>query len=496
VKLRFVLGLLGLTLAACGGEESAEPIRVGDLEIRAELAPEAPRVGKNQLEIVLRDAEGRAVEGAELSVKVHMHAMGAMPAMGGPAATTELGGGRYRADFDLAMGGTWIVELSAKPPGGERARAEGSLTVGAPGVELTSVGGAPPAASGHGHGAAPAAGEPGGPGEAPGELRLAPERLQRIGVRTVRAERRAVSSTIRAAGRVAWDETALADVSLKVSGWVRELRVAATGSRVERGEVLFTVYSPELYAAQREYLLALAAQARARESGTPDRADYLVTAAKNRLRLWDVAAGDLARIAQSGAPLEAVPIRSPASGYVLEKSIVEGGAVEPGARLYRIAPLDRVWVEAEVYEAELAQVTIGMDAVVTLAYLPGRRFSGRVAWLSPGLSSETRTARVRIELQNPDLALRPDMLASVELAAPAAERLLVPLSAVLYAGKRSFVFLDLGEGRLRPAPVAVGVRSGEEIEILSGIEPGQSVVSSATFLVASESRLRAALDQW
>ncbi len=243
-------------------------------------------------------------------------------------------------------------------------------------------------------------------------------------------------------------------------------------------------------------LLALAAQARARESGTPDRADYLVTAAKNRLRLWDVAAGDLARIAQSGAPLEAVPIRSPASGYVLEKSIVEGGAVEPGARLYRIAPLDRVWVEAEVYEAELAQVTIGMDAVVTLAYLPGRRFSGRVAWLSPGLSSETRTARVRIELQNPDLALRPDMLASVELAAPAAERLLVPLSAVLYAGKRSFVFLDLGEGRLRPAPVAVGVRSGEEIEILSGIEPGQSVVSSATFLVASESRLRAALDQW
>ena len=116
MKLRFVLGLLGLTLAACGGEESAEPIRVGDLEIRTELAPEAPRVGKNQLEIVLRDAEGRAVEGAELGVKVHMHAMGAMPAMGGPAATTELGGGRYRADFELAMGGTWIVELAATEP--------------------------------------------------------------------------------------------------------------------------------------------------------------------------------------------------------------------------------------------------------------------------------------------------------------------------------------------------------------------------------------------
>jgi Cu(I)/Ag(I) efflux system membrane fusion protein len=385
------------------------------------------------------------------------------------------------------MGGSWGVELEVAPPAGEAARMEGSLTVGAPGLQLAPAGGAPPAAAGHVHGAQSAA---------PGELRLAPERLQRIGVRTVRAERRSVSSTIRAAGRVAWDETALSDVSLKVSGWVRELRVAATGSRVERGDVLFTLYSPELYAAQREYLLALAAQARARASGTPDRADYLVTAARNRLRLWDVAAGDLERIARSGTPLEVVPIRSPASGYVLEKDIVEGGAVEPGTRLYRIAPLDRVWVEAEVYEAELAQVTVGMDAEVTLPYLPGRRFPGRVAWIYPGLSSETRTARVRIELPNPDLALRPDMLASVELAAPPAERLLVPLSAVLHAGERSFVFLDLGEGRLRPAPVEVGVRSGEEIEILAGVEPGQSVVSSATFLVASESRLRAALDQW
>jgi Cu(I)/Ag(I) efflux system membrane fusion protein len=484
MKLR-ILCLVAAALAACGRPAAESPaLEAEGLEIHTALAPAAPRVGKNELELELRDMEGRPVEGADLDVKVHMHAMGAMPAMGGPAAVSELGGGRYRAEFELDMGGTWLVELRAKPPSGAMARAEGSLTVGAPGVQLAAVGAAAEASAAT------------VPGEAKGELRLSPERLQRIGVRMARAERRPISSTIRAAGRVVYDETAVADVSLKVSGWIGELRVAATGSRVERGDVLFTLYSPELYAAQREYLLALGAQQRARESGAPERADYLVRAARNRLRLWDLAAGDLERIAQSGAPLEHVPIRSPASGYVVEKAVVAGAAVEPGARLYRIAPLDRVWVEAEVYEAEIARVTPGMRADVTLPYLPGRRFEGAVAWIDPGLSSETRTARVRIALPNPDLVLRPDMLASVELAGAPSERLLVPLSAVLHAGERSFVFLDLGEGRLRPAPVEVGMRSGEDVEILSGLEPGQSVVASATFLVASESRLRAALDQW
>lgn len=486
MKLRTLLAPIGLALAACGGGSGDEVavVRAGGLELHATTDPEAPRVGDNMLWLELRDEAGEPVEGATLDVKVHMPAMGAMPAMGGAAHVAEVGDGRYQAHFAIAMGGTWIVEVAAKPPAGPEARVEGSLTVGAPGVQLAPVG------------AAPAADEHAAHGEAPGELRLAPERLQRIGVRSVRAERRPVSSAIRAAGRITWDETALSDVSLKVSGWVGELRVDATGDRVERGDVLFTLYSPELYAAQREYLLALAAQARARESLAPDRADYLVSAARNRLRLWDVAPVDLDGIARRGEPLEHVPIRSPASGWVLEKDVVEGGAVEAGMRLYRLAPLDRVWAEAEVYEAELPLVTIGMDAVVTLPYLPGQRFPGRVAWIYPGLSSETRTARVRVELPNPDLALRPDMLATVELATPASERLLVPLSAVLHAGERSFVFLDLGEGRLRPALVEVGVRAGEDVEILSGLEPGQSVVASATFLVASESRLRAALDQW
>jgi Cu(I)/Ag(I) efflux system membrane fusion protein len=209
-----------------------------------------------------------------------------------------------------------------------------------------------------------------------------------------------------------------------------------------------------------------------------------------------VAPAELAAIARRGAPIEELPIRSPASGYVLEKNVVAGSAVEPAQRLYRIAPLDPVWVEAEVYEAEVALVAPGMAAEVELPYLPGRRYPGSVAWVHPGLSGSTRTARVRIALANPGQTLRPDMLANVELAAPPREGLVVPLSAVLHAGERSFVFLDLGDGRLRPQPVEVGMRAGEEVEILAGLEEGQPVVASATFLVASESRLRAALEQW
>jgi Cu(I)/Ag(I) efflux system membrane fusion protein len=484
--------VLAALLGACGGSRS-EPVavRTADLELRAAVEPEAPRVGENRLWLELRDAAGRPVEGADLAVEVQMHAMGAMPAMGGPAQVQELGEGRYRADFSLDMGGTWRLEVRAPRPSGALAGAEGSLTVATPGVRLEPLTGtaqAAPAAATDPHA--------GHTGAHPAEFQLAPERLQRIGVRSARAELRSVERTIRAAGRVTWDETALEDVSLKVRGWVGELRADAVGEPVREGELLFTLYSPELHAAQQEYLLALRAQARAREGGAPDRADALVRAARNRLRLWDVAPADLDALARRGEPSERLPIRSPASGFVVEKNVVAGATVEPGARLYRIAPLDRVWIEAEIYEAEVPLVAPGMPAEITLPYLPGRRFESRVAWVYPSVSADTRTARVRLELPNTDLALRPDMWATVRLASAAGERLVVPLSAVLHAGERSFVFLDLGEGRFRPQQVEVGLRFGEELEILAGIEPGQAVVASGTFLVASESRLRAALEQW
>jgi Cu(I)/Ag(I) efflux system membrane fusion protein len=494
--------VLVLAAAGCGGSRSA-PVEVESrgVSIRAALEPDGARVGENVLWLELRDAEDRPVGGADLDVKVHMHAMGTMPAMGGPARVEDLGDGRYRADFDLDMGGTWQVEIHARTASGSMAEAEGSLTVGTQGLHLEGIGGAPaPAASagagGHaGHGAAaPAA--TGAPGEHPGEFAMESSRVQRIGVRSGSAERKRLESDVRAVGRVAWDETALADVSLKVGGWVEELRVAALGDAVRRGDVLFTLYSPELYAAQEELLQALRGREHAAGSGAPDRADRLARAARKRLLLWDVAPADLDRIAAGGRALEQVPIRAPASGYVVEKDVVEGSAVQPGQRLYRIAPLDRIWIEAEVYETELALVSEGQRASVTLPYLPGRSFEGNVAWIYPSLSGETRTAKLRIELANPEHQLRPMMLANVRLHVDRGERLVVPLSAVLHAGERSFVFLDLGEGRFRPRQVEVGLRSGEEVEILSGLEAGDRIVTSGTFLIASESRLRAALEQW
>jgi Cu(I)/Ag(I) efflux system membrane fusion protein len=425
-----------------------------------------------------------------------MHAMGAMPAMGGPAAVSEMGDGRYRADFELEMGSTWLVQIAARPPEGPVARAEGSLTVGTPGVRLEGVGtGATEPPPGPGPESQSAA-EPAIDERHPAEFRVAPGRLQRIGVRTAPAVRKTLATSVRAVGRVVAEETTLEDVSLKVRGWVGDVLVDAVGDPVKKGEVLFTVYSPELYAAQEEYLQALRSQARARETSAPDRADYLVRSARNRLRLWDIAAPDLERLARTGESLEYLPIRSPVTGYVVEKNLVEGSAFEPGQRLYRIAPLSRVWIEAEVYESELPLVRAGQTATVTLPYMPDRSFESEVAYVYPTLDPKTRTARLRLEIPNPDLELRPDMYANVRVHADRGERLVVPQSAVLYAGERNFVFRALGDGRFRPQSVEVGLRSGEEVEIRSGLAPGDEIVTSATFLIASESRLRAALELW
>ncbi len=499
LPLALVAALFGL--GACGADPGEGPLRVrsGGLELEAALDPPVPRVGANRLSLALRGAGGEPVPGASVEIRVHMHAMGAMPAMGGAAGVSELGGGRYRAEFDLPMSGTWLVAIRAQPPAGAAARAEGSLTVGTAGLRLAGVADAGVAQSPAGA----AAGAPGGaaparePGAAhPAAVQLPPERLERIGIRTAPVRRGPLAGALRAFGRVVADETALVDVSLKVRGWVEELRVAAVGDPVEAGQVLFTLYSPELYGAQAEYLAALRSRSRAREGAAPERADPLLRAARERLRLLDVAEPEVEAIERRGEPLRALAIRAPAGGYVLEKEIVAGSAVEPGARLYRIAPLDRVWVEAEVYESEIPLVAVGQPALVTLPHLPGQRSEGVVAWVYPTLAGATRTARLRIELPNPDLALRPGLWAAVELRAERGAGLLVPQSAVLRAGARSFVFVELGPGRFEPRRIEPGLASGDDLEVAAGLAEGERVVVSGTFLVASESRLRAALELW
>jgi len=321
-------------------------------------------------------------------------------------------------------------------------------------------------------------------------------RRQAIGVTTAPAERRRLESSLRAVGSVVYDETRLAEVSVKYRGWIGELLVDEPGQEVRRGQTLFTLYSPELYATQEEFLSALDSQRAARGTSAPHRADYLVEAARKRMRLWDLEDAQIERVAATGEPLEYLPIVSPVSGHVVEKHVVSGSAVQPGVTLYRIAGLDSVWVEAELYESELAQVEVGQTARVTLPYLPGRSFEGRVAFVYPFLDGARRTGRIRVELANPDRVLKPDMFAHVVLESDLGERLVVPEEAVLYAGERSFVFVDLGAGRLRPTAVETGVKTADFVEVLSGLEEGERVVTSGNFLVAAESRLKLAMEHW
>ena len=329
-----------------------------------------------------------------------------------------------------------------------------------------------------------------------GTITLTSERRQEIGVRTAPAEMKVIHKTLRAVGRIAYDETGLAEVSTKMGGWIVTLYADATGMKVTRGSPLFTIYSPDLYAAQEEYLTALGSQAAARQSPAPDRADYLVEATRNRLRLLDVSEKQLQEIAARGKPIKDLPFLSPVTGYVIEKNVVAGASVEPKAVLFRIANLDRVWIEAEFYSSELELVKVGAEAVVSFPYLTGQKATGKVAYIYPYLDPNSRTGRVRIELKNRALELKPDMYANVELAVDLGNRLVVPKTAVLPAGDRQFVFLDLGQGRLRPQRVETGVEAGDDIEITSVLEPGDPIVVSGTFLIAAESRLKTALEQW
>ena len=327
-------------------------------------------------------------------------------------------------------------------------------------------------------------------------------RRQEIGLRTGVVALLPLADAITTVGRVAYDESRLHDVSVKFAGWIGKLYADQTGRRVRAGQTLFTLYSPELYGAQVEYLSALASQQAARSSAAPERADYLVEAARQKLRLWDLGEGEIRRIAERGEPVREVPVRSPVSGVVIEKDVVQGASVQPGTRLFRIAGLDRVWIEAEVFEADLGRVRLGEAATATLRALPGRQLRGRVTLVEPAFAAESRTARVRIEVANPAGAagpdLLPDMYADVRLGGPGGgggggrQALLVPESAVLYTGPRTVVFVDEGGGRFRPREVRLGAKSAGAFEVLSGLAAGDRVVTSGNFLLDAESRLTSA----
>ena len=332
-----------------------------------------------------------------------------------------------------------------------------------------------------------------------GAVAIDTRRQQLIGVRTEAVTRGALNGEIQAVATVRYDETRQTEVSTRVSGWIRELFADYTGKPVKKGEPLFTLYSPELLTAQNEFLLAHRGHAQAGRSEIDSVRTYserLVQAARARLTVWDIAAGDIDELERSGQASGVVTMRSPADGVLVEKAALAGMRVEAGQMLFRIADLARVWVEAEVYERDLANVRLGATATVRLDAYPDESLRGRATYIYPALNEATRTARVRFELQNSRGRLRPGMFATVTLAGASVDTLTVPANAIVDSGREQIVFVAEGGGFFTPTPVKTGRRAGDRVEVVEGLEEGEQVAASATFFLDSESQLRGGLQNY
>lgn len=318
---------------------------------------------------------------------------------------------------------------------------------------------------------------------------------QLIGVRSAPVTRAILEQEIRTVGRVDYDERGFSHVTLKIPGWVRTVFVDSTGRPIRKGERLFTIYSPDLLISQDEYLLAVKTQAQVAASPLDDakaNAAALVTSARERLRLWDVTEAQIRALERRGKAEPMLTVYAPSSGIVLKREALPGKYVEPGTTLYEIADLSTVWIYADIYESEVAAAKVGQPAAVTVAAYPGETFYGKVSYVYPTLNSEARTVRVRLELPNPGLKLKPGMYGNVIMQSDAVTTLLVPKEAVLDTGLRQLVFLDRGNGRYEPASIKVGRRSQDVVEVLEGLTEGDRIVTSANFLLDAESKLTSA----
>ena len=322
------------------------------------------------------------------------------------------------------------------------------------------------------------------------EVSIDTQRQQLIGLRTAEVTRGPITGDWRTVGRVAVDETRVRKVNVKVDGFVEKLFVDFVGKPVRRGEPLFALYSPDLLNAQDDY--ALAVRTRAQLGGAPAGED-LVAAAKRRLELWDVPRDEIAHLDHGGAPLRDLTLVSPISGVVTAKNVVQGSKIAAGDTPFEITDLSQVWVLADAHESDLPRVRLGTPVSLTLEAIPNHTFTGKVSFIEPVLDPKTRTAKVRLAFANPRGELRPEMFGEVVFHTRPHVGLRVPADAIIDSGDRKVVFVATGEGRFSPREVVAGDSAGDVVELLSGVRAGERVVERASFLVDSESRLKAAL---
>jgi Cu(I)/Ag(I) efflux system membrane fusion protein len=339
--------------------------------------------------------------------------------------------------------------------------------------------------------------QPGAPAvEGRGSIVLAAERRQILGVRSEGVRRIRLAQVIRTVGRIAPDERLVHHIHTKYEGYVEHLHVDFTGKFVRKGEPLLSLYSPDLVATQQEYLLAYRAQQQLAASGIPGVAKGgvdLLEATRQRLLLWDIRPSDIAALERTGQVRRTLDLYSDISGYVSQKMAVHGMRVMPADTLFDIVDLSHLWVLADVYESDLASVRVGMEAEVKVSYLPGRSWRGFVTYIAPTVEEKTRTIKVRVEVDNRSEELKPDMFADVFLSGDLGSGLVTPESAVIDAGDRQIVFVERSEGSYEPREVRLGARVPEGFQVLAGLEEGDRVVTSANFLLDSESSLKAAL---
>ena len=321
-------------------------------------------------------------------------------------------------------------------------------------------------------------------------ISIDPVMEQNMGIRTAAVKKGPLSHTIRTYGHVTYNETNIARLNLKFSGWIERLHVDFTGARVEKGDPLFDFYSPELITAQQDLL-----EARRNYTRRPDETNKkMLESVKNRLAYYGIAESEIEQVMGQGAVRPALTICSPYTGVVTEKNALQGDYVQSGATIYQIADLSSVWVEAHIYEYELARVQKGLKAEMTLPYLPGEKYAGQVAYIYPYLQRKTRDVVVLLEFDNPDMFLKPDMYGDVKIATSSDKTgLHVPRSAVLRSGQRDIVFVRRSAGKFTPREVKPGIPlDNDRIEILEGLAPGEQVVVSGQFMLDSESKLREA----
>lgn len=331
-------------------------------------------------------------------------------------------------------------------------------------------------------------------------IRIDPVTIQNMGIRTAVVKNGSPVKTIRTFGNITFDETRIYTVNTKFNGWIEKLYVDFEGEKVQKGQRLFDIYSPDLVTAQEEYLLALEQHRLLGDSGFEQvrkSADSLLKAAHTRLKYWDITAAQIRKLEQRGQASKTVTIYSPINGVITKKKAFQGHYVKAGEHQYEIADLSTVWVDVDIYEYELPWIREGMPAEMNLTYIPGKRFSGRVLFVYPYLNAKTRTARLRLEFPNPEYRLKPDMYANIYLKSKLEEQsLLIPQEAVIDSGVRKVVFIAKDKGKFEPREVELGLEVNDSrYQVLKGLTEGEKVVVSAQFMLDSESRLREAIQK-